>query len=86
MEKIKIKLGVDCLVASVGGKLSGALLRAGLVDEVNLIIKPLIYGGWETPSLFDCEDLKPGEQPARLKLITSTVDNNAHVWLRYKVE
>jgi 2,5-diamino-6-(ribosylamino)-4(3H)-pyrimidinone 5'-phosphate reductase len=86
MEKLRAKLGVERLVTSAGGRLSGALLRSGLIDEVNIIIKPLIYGGWDTPSLFDCEDLKPHELPARLKLISSTAYDNGHVWLRYKVE
>ena len=85
MEKLKTKLGVNNLVTSSGGKLSGALLRNKLVDEVNIVFKPLLYGGFETPSLFNCEDLKYDEEPAKLELISSTIEKNGHVWLRYKV-
>lgn len=85
MRKLKKKLDINCLVTSAGGKLSGALLRAGMVDEVNIVLKPLLYGGFETPSLFDSEDLRADELPTKLQLITSTVEENGHVWLRYKV-
>ncbi|ERJ11398.1 dihydrofolate reductase family protein [Haloplasma contractile] len=85
MKTLKTKLGIDCLTTSSGGKLGGALLRKGIVDEVNIILKPLLYGGFDTPSLFDSPDLKPDELPAKLKLITSTNKSDGHIWLRYKV-
>ncbi|SCZ03115.1 dihydrofolate reductase family protein [Alkaliphilus peptidifermentans] len=85
MKKLKNKLDISCLVTSAGGKLSGALLRAGMVDEVNIVLKPLLYGGFETPCLFDSEDLTADELPTKLQLITSTIEANGHVWLRYKV-
>jgi riboflavin biosynthesis pyrimidine reductase len=84
MDKIKTVLDVNCLVSTAGGKLSGALLRAGLVDEINLIFRPEIIGGVETPSLFDSPDLKPDEWPVRLNLISAQVRADGFVWLRYE--
>jgi len=86
MKKMKDKLGVNALLTSAGGKLSGALLRQGLVDEVNVIFKPQIIGGINTPSLFDSTDLKEDERPTELKIITTQVENDGYIWLRYKVE
>ncbi|SFC49059.1 Pyrimidine reductase, riboflavin biosynthesis [Alkalibacterium subtropicum] len=85
MEKLKNKLGIDNLVTTAGGKLSGALLREGLIDEVNIVFKPLLYGGFKTPCLFDSPELKDNEEPSKLQLIKSTTYKNGHVWLRYKV-
>lgn len=85
MEKLKSQLGVKCVMSLAGGKLNGALLRAGLVDEINIEFFPAIIGGFETPSLFDSPALKPDEWPTRLKLISCQVQAEGHVWLRYQV-
>ncbi|MDQ7793055.1 MAG: dihydrofolate reductase family protein [bacterium] len=85
MEKMKTRLRVNCLVTTAGGRLAGALLRAGLVDEVNLILHPRLYGGCSTPCLFDSPDLRPGEWPTRLELIATHAAESGSVWLRYGV-
>lgn len=86
MGKLYSKLKVKRLLVGAGGKLSGALLRAGLVDEVNVIVKPMLIGGFETPCLFDSPDLGVGDKPARLRLISAQVQTNGFIWLRYSVE
>ena len=63
----------------------GALLRAGLVDEVNIEFLPAVIGGLNTASLFDSPALKADEQPTRLKLICCQVQAGGRVWLRYEV-
>ncbi|MBU7016021.1 MAG: dihydrofolate reductase family protein [Theionarchaea archaeon] len=85
MEKLKSHLGVSSVLSTAGGKLNGALLRAGLVDEINIEFFPAIIGGFKTPSLYDSPELKPDEWPTRLKLISALVQDNGHVWLRYEV-
>jgi 2,5-diamino-6-(ribosylamino)-4(3H)-pyrimidinone 5'-phosphate reductase len=85
MEKLGSQLGVTCVISTAGGKLNGALLRAGLIDEINIVFFPAIIGGLETPSLFDSPELKPDEWPTRLKLISVQVQAEGHVWLRYQV-
>lgn len=84
MEKLKAILGVNSLRSTAGGKLNGALLRAGLVDEINIIFRPEIIGGFETPALFDSPDLQPDEWPTRLKLISVQARADGFVWLRYE--
>jgi riboflavin biosynthesis pyrimidine reductase len=85
IEKLKSKLGVTCVMSLAGGKLNGALLRAGLVDEINIEFFPAVIGGFDTPSLFDSPALKPDEWPTRLKLISCQVQAGGRVWLRYQV-
>ena len=43
--------GVKRLLCEGGGQLNDALFRAGVVDEVNLTVCPLILGGRESPSI-----------------------------------
>lgn len=86
LEKMKTLLDIDCVVTSAGGQLSGALLRARLVDEVNVIVKPQIYGGFTTPVLFDAPDLNADEWPTPLQLVSVQMEAAGHVWLRYQVD
>jgi 2,5-diamino-6-(ribosylamino)-4(3H)-pyrimidinone 5'-phosphate reductase len=85
LEKMQEKLGVTCVLSTAGGRLNGALLRAGLVDEINVEFLPALIGGPETPSLFNSPQLKPDEQPTRLKLISVQEQAAGRVWLRYRV-
>lgn len=85
MGKLKSKLGITCLRTSAGGKLAGALLRLGLLDEINIVSSPYLVGGVDTPTLFDSSDLKSGESLTFLKLVTIQVKTTGHIWTRYQV-
>lgn len=85
LEKMKSQLGVTSVVSTSPGKLGGALLRAGLVDEVNILVLPSIIGGFETPSLFQSPELESDEWPTPLRLIWAQVQSDGRVWLRYEV-
>jgi riboflavin biosynthesis pyrimidine reductase len=85
LAKMKEKLGVTCLVSTAGGKLNGALLRAGVVDEVSVEFFPALIGGTDTPSLFDSPALKADEMPTPLKLLAVKELDGGRVWLRYEV-
>lgn len=85
MERLASQLGVTCVISTAGGKLNGALLRAGLIDEINVVFFPALIGGFRTPSLFDSPELKLDEWPTRLKLISAHVEPEGRMWLRYQV-
>jgi len=85
LEKLREKLDITTVLSTAGGRLNGALLRASLVDEVNVELLPAVIGGFDTPSLFDSPALAPGEEPTRLALISVQVGNEGRVWLRYRV-
>ncbi len=86
LEKLGGKLGVACVLSTAGGRLNGALLRAGLVDEINIEFCPAIIGGIGTPALFDAPPLQAGDWPTRLRLLSAEVRDGGRVWLRYAVE
>jgi riboflavin biosynthesis pyrimidine reductase len=50
------ELGVKRLLLEGGGGANGAFLRAGLVDELNLILCPAVDGARGAPSVFDSTD------------------------------
>jgi riboflavin biosynthesis pyrimidine reductase len=83
--KMKALLGVQCVLSTGGGRLNGALLRAGLIDEVNVEYLPALIGGVDTPTLFDSPALGPDEAVTGLALISCQVQPEGRVWVRYRV-
>ena len=83
--KLKSKLGIENVLTSSGGKLSGALLRKGLLDEINIRFNPVLIGGTKTPSLFDSPELGENEWPTKLEFINIEVEQDGTFVVRYKV-
>ncbi|MEV0285642.1 dihydrofolate reductase family protein [Kribbella sp. NPDC050820] len=79
------ELGVSCVLSNAGGGLNGALLRAGLIDELHLTLAPALVGGLGTPSVMDGPPLAVGESPTRLQLLSVHTDTGGSVRLHYAV-
>jgi riboflavin biosynthesis pyrimidine reductase len=85
LRRIHGVLGVTCVVSEAGGGLNAALLRAGLVDEIQLLIFPAVIGGRDTPAIFDGPELADDESPTRLRLLSAHAESDGMLWLRYEV-
>lgn len=85
LRKMHDLLGVTCVVSTAGGGLNGALLRAGLVDELQLMISPALIGGLGTPTTFDGVELPAGQLPTRLRLLSTHTEADGMIWLGYEV-
>jgi 5-amino-6-(5-phosphoribosylamino)uracil reductase len=76
------------LLLEGGGRLDGAFLKAGLIDEINLLVYPGIDGLAGVPSISQYVG-QPDEQPAPgkslLHMSTETLEGGM-VWLRYLLE
>lgn len=83
--KIRTHLGAQCLVSEAGGGLNGALLRAGLVDELHIITIPALIGGLGTPSIIDGPQLEPGSLPTKLRTLDVQVGSHGTIWAHYEV-
>lgn len=83
LEKIGSRFGVRTLMLEGGGSINGGMLRAGLVDEVSVLVAPLVDGRIGTPALFDVAG--GAMTPRRLAL--ESVERRADdvLWLRYRV-
>ena len=84
LEKTHAQFGVQTLMLEGGGKINGAMLRAGLIDEVSVLVAPVADGREGTPALFDVE-AREGV-PLRLALETVERRSGDMLWLRYRVE
>ncbi|CCD91257.1 putative 5-amino-6-(5-phosphoribosylamino)uracil reductase [Bradyrhizobium sp. ORS 375] len=81
------ELGVKRLLLEGGGGANGAFLRAGLVDEFNLVLCPAVDGAKGAPSVFDSTDREAGERApiTAMTLESSTALAGGALWLRYKI-
>lgn len=79
------RLGIRCVLSTAGGGLNGALLRAGLIDELSLTLAPALVGGLGTPSVLDGPPLAIGQRPTPLRLLSLHADTAGTVRLRYEV-
>jgi riboflavin biosynthesis pyrimidine reductase len=87
LDKIGAAYGVRTLMLEGGGRINGAMLRAGLVDEVSLLVAPVADGRVGTAALFDVGDAgDDGVVPARLVLEQVERRPEGVAWLRYRVD
>lgn len=88
VRKIAAGFGVRTLMLEGGGRINAAMLRAGLIDEVSVLLAPVVDGRMGTAALFD---LDPGDtggdaRPARLTLESVERRGADMLWLRYRVQ
>lgn len=82
------EFGITTLILQGGGRINGAFLKAGLIDEISILVYPGIDGLAGVSSIFEFAGA-PGERPAAemsLRLIGSETLTGGTVWLRYQVE
>jgi riboflavin biosynthesis pyrimidine reductase len=87
LEILNRELGVKRLLLEGGGSANGAFLRAGLVDEISLILCPAVDGARGAPTVFDSSEAEAGQQsPVEAMVLESsqTLDGGA-VWRRYRL-
>jgi riboflavin biosynthesis pyrimidine reductase len=84
---LKQELGVEVLLLEGGGVANGAFLRSGLVDEISLIVWPVIDGAAGAPSVFDSapDDAALPAPIEALRLMSSETLPEGAVWLRYAI-
>jgi riboflavin biosynthesis pyrimidine reductase len=82
------ELGVKRLLLEGGGGANGAFLRAGLVDELHLIICPAIDGARGAPSVFDSSesDSERRAPVAAMSLESSQSLEGGAMLLRYLIQ
>jgi len=92
--KINLKLAVQKLSRAFklrklmlqgGGKFNGAMLAAGLVDEISHLTVPVADGGAGVAGMFDIPGKAPAEAAAKLRLLSHKLMPGGVIWARYRV-
>ncbi len=76
-------LGRKRLIVEGGPHVSGSFVAAGLVDEVSVLILPLIDGRGTHPASFEVKE-EAWCQPVYLDLASAEMLEGGGVWLRYR--
>jgi 2,5-diamino-6-(ribosylamino)-4(3H)-pyrimidinone 5'-phosphate reductase len=77
-------MGVERLMVEGGSTLIAALVEAGLVDELQLAVAPLVFGGESAPTPVG----GPGwtaDEAVRLSFVDATPNEDGDVVLRYRL-
>jgi riboflavin biosynthesis pyrimidine reductase len=82
------ELDVKRLLLEGGGGANGALLRAGLVDELNLILCPAVDGAKGAPGVFDSTDAGADRRApvTAMTLESSRALEGGAMLLRYRIQ
>jgi riboflavin biosynthesis pyrimidine reductase len=79
------ELGVKRIVVEGGPTVSGSFVNAGLVDEISVLILPLVDGRGEHPASFEIRK-EAWKAPSYLSLVSADVQDQGGVWLRYRTK
>jgi riboflavin biosynthesis pyrimidine reductase len=82
------ELGVKRLLLEGGGGANGAFLRAGLVDELHLILYPAVDGAKGAPSVFDSTETEAEQRAPVTAMIleSSRALEDGAMLLRYRIQ
>jgi riboflavin biosynthesis pyrimidine reductase len=82
------ELGVKRLLLEGGGGTNGAFLRAGLIDELNLVLCPSVDGAKGAPSVFDSTEAEAEHRApvTSMTLESSRVLDGGAMLLRYRID
>jgi riboflavin biosynthesis pyrimidine reductase len=77
--------GIRRLMLEGGGTFNGAVLGAGLVDEISQVVVPVVDGGRNVATIFDIPGDPPRKAAAALRLKSRRTLPGGAQWLRYRV-
>lgn len=83
VQKLEVQFGIKSMLLSGGGIVDMAFLQAGLIDEISLVIPPVIDGSLNLASAFDDSPFAGQHGPVALRLIDVQRIERDGLWLRY---
>jgi riboflavin biosynthesis pyrimidine reductase len=88
LDVLNRELGVKRLLLEGGGGTNGAFLRAGLIDELNLVLRPAVDGAKGAPSVFDSTEAEADQRApvTAMTLESSEALQGGVVLLRYRIK
>lgn len=87
-QQLKENFGIEKMTIQSGGTLNSVLLRSGLIDQLSIVVAPLLVGGQTTSTLIDGEAIQSIDELKKLKaleLVSCSLLKASFVHLRYKV-
>lgn len=86
MEKLRKLFGIKLARIDGGGSVNGSFLKAGLIDELSLVLMPIADGAMDVPTVFDAERGHTKRMATHLKLKSIKRLDKGALWIRYAVK
>ncbi|WP_198394894.1 dihydrofolate reductase family protein [Brevibacterium yomogidense] len=86
LEKLHTLFGMERVMVGGGGVLNWSFLRAGLVDEISLVVSPFADGDPTQPGLFTAVAPLSEAHPHAFSLLEARELRDSVLLLRYRVE
>lgn len=82
LKKLKKLFSIDKLMLEGGGYLNGSLLNEGLIDELSLILVPIVDAASNSVTLFETSSFLKS-QPVNFFLKEIEKLNDGGIWIKY---
>lgn len=86
LKKLKQKFSIKRLMIAGGGKINWSFLQQGLIDELSVIIAPVVDGSSTAASIFEKSEFFSGGTAAAFKLKEVKQIEGGSLWLCYVPE
>ncbi len=83
LERIKEKFKVDKLLLEGGGLMNGSLMSEGLIDEISLLLCPIVINRTTAPSVFE-RKIQEEVTTKKYQLVEFKKIEKDTLWLRYR--
>lgn len=83
-EKLKSTFGIDRLLLEGGGTLNGTIIPSELIDEISLILTPMVANNAAAPAIFEGKVEAQSFRTYDFDLFHIEQKELGTVWLRYK--
>lgn len=87
-QRLKKEFDVERITIQTGGTLNAEFLKLGLIDQVSIVVAPVLIGGKNTQSLIGGESFRNEADLMKikaLKLVKNETLKNSYIHLVYKV-
>ena len=85
LEELNLQFDVKSIRVECGGKVNGALLKDDLVEEICVLMHPVMVGGMSSNSIYTDPDLSSNSAVLDLKLLKMEKLRNEIIFLQYRI-
>lgn len=82
LRKLREKFNIRRLLVEGGGRTTGSFLRAGLIDEISLLLTPVADGKMDEPALFDTEGFAGPRALTNVRIMSVRKARGGTWWLK----
>lgn len=85
MEKLKKLFSIDKIMLEGGGFINGSLLNEGLIDEISLVLVPIVDGASNSLTLFETNAHLQKTKPVNFFLKSVEKLDDGGLWMKYVI-